>query len=86
MSYDLRPRAGERHSGVAMTHPQEFSRLSDEELTASQAVVLLQSTAEAEGRRTKDAVPLKSTETQSDIIAESFSEGDGQSRPHILKV
>jgi len=41
MSYDLRSRAGAQYTGAALSHPQEFSRLSDEELTASEAVAFL---------------------------------------------
>ena len=81
MSYDLRPRAGERPAGAALPRPLEYSQLPEEELTASQAVVLLQTAAEVQDHIPKDAVSLENVELQSDIIAESFSEGEGQPRP-----
>ena len=73
-SYDLRPRVGERPTGVALPCPLELPTLAKEELTASQAVVLLQSAAVVQESSKKDADSLENV-SPPDVT------GCGQCRP-----
>ena len=66
MSYDLRLRAGAPLSGAVPTALHESSKLTDEELTASEDVAFLQTEASvAMGYRRKDTVPMETIEIQS---------------------
>ena len=67
MSYDLRSRAGERPAGAALPRPLEYSQLAEEELTALQAVVFLQTAAEVQEHIPKDVVSLENVELQPEV-------------------
>ena len=71
MSYNLRPTAGAPHSGAAPSPLHESSKLTDEELSASEALAILQSEASSHvGCGRKDTTvphPLRCIEIKSGV-------------------